>query len=268
MPRPSTSLSYPSTFILSLATSSLQTHPHLPLPFHRSLFPSFRCPSTSLLLEDSTTTPVLSTKLSPKLPLLLLPPLPTLSPLPPRPQHPRRRRFRRVRPLTEPWTIWTSRLSELALSLLEDGTMGSLGCSAVRRVEEGRETRERWSCLVSESVWELRGFTPCECLAYHLRIFALSRSLELSMERRAGGWRQSNERTDASFFCFRSCSLMEKARLAKEAPRGKETEVYVMSVGDGLVKERMQICKQLWDAGIKVSRSSSRSFPPLHPSLS
>ncbi|KAL7414313.1 hypothetical protein BDY24DRAFT_386502 [Mrakia frigida] len=46
--------------------------------------------------------------------------------------------------------------------------------------------------------------------------------------------------------------LMEKARLAKEAPRGKETEVYVMSVGDGLVKERMQICKQLWDAGIKA----------------
>ena len=52
---------------------------------------------------------------------------------------------------------------------------------------------------------------------------------------------------------------MEKARLAKEAPRGKETEVYVMSVGDGLVKERMQICKQLWGAGIKVSRSSSLS---------
>jgi histidyl-tRNA synthetase len=45
----------------------------------------------------------------------------------------------------------------------------------------------------------------------------------------------------------------EKQRLGKKSARGKETEVYVMSVGnDGLVKERMQICKELWDAGIKV----------------
>ena len=45
---------------------------------------------------------------------------------------------------------------------------------------------------------------------------------------------------------------MEKARAASVPSRGKETEVYVMSVGDGLVKERMQICKELWSAGIKA----------------
>ncbi|KAG9026231.1 Cytoplasmic and mitochondrial histidine tRNA synthetase [Tulasnella sp. JGI-2019a] len=34
--------------------------------------------------------------------------------------------------------------------------------------------------------------------------------------------------------------------------RGKETQAYVMSVGDGLLVERMGIVKQLWDAGIKT----------------
>ncbi|CAO3647937.1 unnamed protein product [Cunninghamella blakesleeana] len=35
--------------------------------------------------------------------------------------------------------------------------------------------------------------------------------------------------------------------------KSNETEVYVISVGDSLLKERMQICKELWDANIKAS---------------
>jgi histidyl-tRNA synthetase len=49
-----------------------------------------------------------------------------------------------------------------------------------------------------------------------------------------------------------SLSLLEKARVSGLASRGKETEVYVMSVGDPLIKERMAICKELWAAGIKA----------------
>ncbi len=50
----------------------------------------------------------------------------------------------------------------------------------------------------------------------------------------------------------------------KEA-RGKETEVYVVAMGgDGLLKERMALCKELWEAGIKVSLNvdAFRSCPP------
>lgn len=44
----------------------------------------------------------------------------------------------------------------------------------------------------------------------------------------------------------------QKEQDAKEA-RGKETEVYIVSMGgDGLLKERMGLAKQLWDAGIKA----------------
>ncbi|SCV71229.1 BQ2448_2817 [Microbotryum intermedium] len=38
----------------------------------------------------------------------------------------------------------------------------------------------------------------------------------------------------------------------QESKRGKNTEVYVMSLGDGLLEERMKVCKDLWDAGIKA----------------
>lgn len=34
--------------------------------------------------------------------------------------------------------------------------------------------------------------------------------------------------------------------------RERETEVYVMSFGDGLLRERIQVCKKLWNAGFKV----------------
>lgn len=47
----------------------------------------------------------------------------------------------------------------------------------------------------------------------------------------------------------------EKAAAAGLIAKGRknETEVYVMSVGDGLLIERMQVAKELWDVGIKVS---------------
>ena len=48
-----------------------------------------------------------------------------------------------------------------------------------------------------------------------------------------------------------------KARMT-EPVRGNEVDVYVMAFGgkgfNGLVKERMDVCKTLWDAGIKVPR--------------
>ncbi|KAG9079808.1 Cytoplasmic and mitochondrial histidine tRNA synthetase, partial [Ceratobasidium sp. 370] len=34
--------------------------------------------------------------------------------------------------------------------------------------------------------------------------------------------------------------------------RSKATEVYVVSVGEGLVEDRMRLAKELWDAGIKA----------------
>jgi histidyl-tRNA synthetase len=45
--------------------------------------------------------------------------------------------------------------------------------------------------------------------------------------------------------------LMSKQKA--EEIKSNETEVYVIAVGDGLLKERMAIAKQLWDAGIKAS---------------
>ncbi|KAI8090763.1 histidyl-tRNA synthetase [Thamnidium elegans] len=43
------------------------------------------------------------------------------------------------------------------------------------------------------------------------------------------------------------------AKQKTEEIKSNETEVYVISVGDGLLKERMQIAKELWDAGIKAT---------------
>lgn len=48
-----------------------------------------------------------------------------------------------------------------------------------------------------------------------------------------------------------------KARMEKdkvEATRSTEVDVYVMALGGSLLKERMEVCRRLWDAGIKVSR--------------
>lgn len=43
-----------------------------------------------------------------------------------------------------------------------------------------------------------------------------------------------------------------QARGERTSVRSKEVEVFVMSMGDGLLLERMQVAKQLWDAGIKA----------------
>lgn len=48
-----------------------------------------------------------------------------------------------------------------------------------------------------------------------------------------------------------------KAKLERgdkdQSVRAKSVQVFVMSMGEGMTMERMKICKQLWDAGIKVS---------------
>ncbi|CAG8453248.1 5637_t:CDS:2 [Paraglomus occultum] len=44
--------------------------------------------------------------------------------------------------------------------------------------------------------------------------------------------------------------LLQRAQLA--SVKANEVEVYVISVGDGLLEERMSVCTELWDAGIKA----------------
>lgn len=47
--------------------------------------------------------------------------------------------------------------------------------------------------------------------------------------------------------------LMQRIQSEQQTSRAKQTEVYVMAIGDGLLAERMQIAKKLWDNNIKVS---------------
>ncbi len=55
-------------------------------------------------------------------------------------------------------------------------------------------------------------------------------------------------------FAIMMARLKEKeAANQRSAIRAKEVDVYVMSIGgEGLLKERMQVAKMLWDAGIKA----------------
>lgn len=46
---------------------------------------------------------------------------------------------------------------------------------------------------------------------------------------------------------------MQATESGSENLRGKDVDVFVMSVGDGLLAERMKLCKELWDAGLSVS---------------
>ncbi|TNY22797.1 histidyl-tRNA synthetase [Rhodotorula diobovata] len=57
-----------------------------------------------------------------------------------------------------------------------------------------------------------------------------------------------------SFGVERLFSLLLKKAQAKgdQAGRAKATEVFVMSLGDGLLEERMKVAKELWAAGIKA----------------
>lgn len=45
------------------------------------------------------------------------------------------------------------------------------------------------------------------------------------------------------------------ARLAQQKARSKETDVFVLALGGGLLPERMKFAKMLWDAGIKAEFS-------------
>ena len=49
---------------------------------------------------------------------------------------------------------------------------------------------------------------------------------------------------------------------SKTKVRTTEVEVYVASAQKNLVEDRMQLCKELWDANIKVTSSSSLVFSP------
>ncbi|KAG0150354.1 hypothetical protein CROQUDRAFT_652538 [Cronartium quercuum f. sp. fusiforme G11] len=70
-----------------------------------------------------------------------------------------------------------------------------------------------------------------------------------------------------SFGVERIFSIL-KTRAEKEIEnwKGKEVDVYVMSVGDGLLIERMKVCKELWNAGLsaefmyKVKPKPQRQF--------
>ena len=66
--------------------------------------------------------------------------------------------------------------------------------------------------------------------------------------------------------------LLSQNRKDLEFVKPNECQVFVMSVGDGLLEERMRLTRELWDAGIKVNyfshlfRFSFLFFPsiPLH----
>ena len=58
-----------------------------------------------------------------------------------------------------------------------------------------------------------------------------------------------------SFGVERIFSLLWKRKVAEAKEKdikSKEVDVFVMAVGDGLLLERMQIAKELWDAGLRV----------------
>ncbi|KAI5786396.1 hypothetical protein DFH27DRAFT_575364 [Peziza echinospora] len=48
---------------------------------------------------------------------------------------------------------------------------------------------------------------------------------------------------------------IKKAKIAEETVRLNEVDVYVMAFGSGLLKERMEVARILWDAGIKAEFS-------------
>lgn len=66
-----------------------------------------------------------------------------------------------------------------------------------------------------------------------------------------------------SFGVERIFSILWKKRLAEakeKEVKSKEVDVFVMAVGDGLLLERMQIAKELWDAGLRASPTFSAFF--------
>ncbi|CAG8528368.1 9714_t:CDS:10, partial [Scutellospora calospora] len=56
-------------------------------------------------------------------------------------------------------------------------------------------------------------------------------------------------------------------KVALEQVKANEVEVYVMAVADGLLEDRMKICAELWDAGIKAE-FMYKNKPKLQPQFS
>ncbi|RIB10325.1 histidyl-tRNA synthetase [Gigaspora rosea] len=56
-------------------------------------------------------------------------------------------------------------------------------------------------------------------------------------------------------------------KVALEQVKANEVEVYVMAVADGLLEDRMKICSELWDAGIKAE-FMYKNKPKLQPQFS
>lgn len=55
-----------------------------------------------------------------------------------------------------------------------------------------------------------------------------------------------------SFGVERIFSILQSKQVKKEQQKTKDVDVFVMSMGDGLLLERMSIADQLWSAGLKV----------------
>ncbi|BEJ16155.1 hypothetical protein CspHIS471_0507600 [Cutaneotrichosporon sp. HIS471] len=69
----------------------------------------------------------------------------------------------------------------------------------------------------------------------------------------AGSKREKVPCVGVSIGVERVYAILEARRRAQEAkPRSKETDVYIMALGGGLLPERMKFAKKLWDAGIKA----------------
>ncbi|EIW66577.1 histidyl-tRNA synthetase [Tremella mesenterica] len=69
----------------------------------------------------------------------------------------------------------------------------------------------------------------------------------------AGNTREQVPCVGVSLGVERIYSILEMRRRGREEKvRGKETEVFILSLGDGLLRERMSLAKKLRDAGIKT----------------
>lgn len=62
-----------------------------------------------------------------------------------------------------------------------------------------------------------------------------------------------------SFGVERLFSLLSAKAATAQEGRGKPTQVFVMSIGEGLIEDRMKVVAELWAAGIKVRRPFSPS---------
>lgn len=54
---------------------------------------------------------------------------------------------------------------------------------------------------------------------------------------------------------------IKKAKLDEQTVRLNEVDVFVMAFGSGLLKERMQVARTLWDSGIKVIPFNQEASP-------